>query len=172
MTLKIAKSPLGMVIAAGTLATSLLASASAFAGDCPAGKTGVEVTKPGPMMPSGVTDTVIASVDLAAYGIPGKLLRTRRLVLQPGGIVPWHSHKERPANIYVESGTVTEYRSTCAVPIMHPAGDITAEQGDLSHWWKNTGKTEAVILSADVFTQPTQPMASGMSNMSDMDHGM
>jgi quercetin dioxygenase-like cupin family protein len=151
MSLNSKKSRLGAV-AAGALVAALAAS-SALAGECPADKVGVDVTKPGPSTPSGVTDTVIASVDLAAYGSPGKLLRTRKLVLEPGAVVPWHSHKERPANIYVLSGTVTEYRSTCAVPIVHKEGEITAEAGDLSHWWKNSGSSEAVLLSADVFTQ-------------------
>ena len=165
--------PLAMLFAAGTLAAGFAASSPAFAGDCPAGNTGVNVMKPGPMQPSGVTDTVIATIDLADYGTPGKMLRMRRLVMQPGGIVPWHSHKERPANIYILSGNVTEYRSTCAVPIVHPAGDVTAESGDLSHWWKNTGSREAVILSADVFTAPEPAMSSSMSShMAANDHGM
>ena len=39
-------------------------------------------------------------IDLGqGYGVDGRLLRMRKLVVQPGGIVPWHSHAERPANI-------------------------------------------------------------------------
>ena len=49
------------------------------------------------------------------------------------------------------SGTVTEHRSNCEVPIVHKAGDTVAEFGDFSHWWKNTGNKPAVLLSADVF---------------------
>jgi quercetin dioxygenase-like cupin family protein len=156
-----------LLAAAGAVAAMTLAS-SAFAADCPADKVGVDVTKPGPMAPSGVTDTVISSIDLKAYGagLDGRLFRMRRLVIQPGGIVPWHSHETRPANIYIISGTVTEYRSTCAVPIVHPAGDVTAEFGSLSHWWKNTSNKEAVLISADIFTAPAQKPAM------DMDHGM
>src|SRR5215472_6774948 len=172
MTLTNGKSRLHVVIAAGAIAAAIGATGAAFAGDCPAGKMGVDAMKPGPMMPSGVTDTVISSVDLTGYGLPGKLLRTRRLVLQPGGIVPWHSHRERPANIYILSGSVTEYRSTCSVPIVHDAGDITAESGNLSHWWKNTGSSEAVILSSDIAPAPAQATMSSMSPMSSMDHGM
>lgn len=161
------------LVAAGALIAGMAVSGAAFAGDCPAGSTGMNVMKPGPMQPSGVTDTVIATVDLAGYGTPGKMLRMRRLVMQPGGIVPWHSHSERPANIYIVSGSVTEYRSTCAVPIVHAAGDVTAESGNLSHWWKNTGSREAVILSADVFTAPPPAMSQATSSsMSAADHGM
>ena len=143
-------------VATGVAAISF--SAPAFAGECPADKVGVDVTKPGPMEPAKVTDTVIASIDLAkGYNIPGKQLRMRKLVVQPGGIVPWHAHNDRHANIYVISGEVQEYRSTCAVPITHKAGEVVAEAGALSHWWKNTSKKPAVLISADVFTTSGGP---------------
>ena len=89
-------------VATGVAAISF--SAPALAGECPADKVGVDVTKPGPMEPTKVTDTVIAAIDLGkGYNIPGKQLRMRKLVVQPGGIVPWHAHNDRPANIYVIS---------------------------------------------------------------------
>jgi quercetin dioxygenase-like cupin family protein len=144
-------------LAAGTIGFA----EPALAGDCPADKVGVDVTKPGPMAPSNVTDTVIASIDLKAYGFEGHTLRMRRLVIQPGGIVPWHSHAERPANILTLSGSVTEYRSTCAVPIEHPAGDVVAESGNLSHWWRNNTRKKAVLISADILP-PQAPKDSSM----------
>ena len=130
-------------------------STAAMAGECPADKVGVDVMKPGATMPKDVTDTVIAMIDLGqGYNVDGRLLRMRKLVVQPGGIVPWHSHAERPANIYIVSGAITEYRSTCAVPIEHPAGDVTAEHGNLSHWWKNNTKKPAVLISSDIVPVP------------------
>jgi hypothetical protein len=36
------------------------------------------------------------------------------------------------------------------VPIVHNAGDATAEMPGTSHWWKNTGGKPAVLLSADI----------------------
>ena len=145
---------------AAVLLAGLFGAAAASAGECPAGKTGVDVTKPGPMAPVGVTDTVISSIDLKAYGSPGHQLRMRRLVIQPGGIVPWHSHAERPANILVVSGSITEYRSTCATPINHVEGDVTAESGNLAHWWKNNTNKPTVLISADVL--PPAKSADGM----------
>lgn len=150
---------------ASTLKTLSMASAfalaavaltpAAFAGECPADKVGVDVTKPGATMPKDVTDNVIASIDLSkGYGVDGKTLRMRRLVVKPGGIVPWHSHAERPANIYVVEGAITEYRSTCAVPIEHKAGDVTAEAGPLSHWWRNNTKKTTVLISSDIVATP------------------
>ena len=125
-------------------------AAPAFAGECPAASVGVDVRQPGPSAPSRVTDTVISSVDLNGYNIPGRQLRLRRLVVQPGGVVPWHSHSERPANIYIQSGQITEYRSNCSVGITHRAGQVVAESGNLSHWWRNNSRHVAVLLSADI----------------------
>lgn len=104
-------------------------------------------------MAKGVTDTVIASTDLVKepVGIKDRQFRLRRLVIEPGGIVPWHSHGDRPAIIYVVAGEVVEYASTCAVPITHKAGEATTETHATAHWWKNTGSTTAVLLSADLF---------------------
>ncbi len=130
------------------------ASGSAFAGECPADKVKEGAVTSGPDKPVGVTDTVIASIDLAPKGdnFKGQMLRMRKLTIEPGGIVPWHEHSKRPANIYVISGTIEEYRSNCLVPIVHKAGDVTAEFGKgLAHWWKNTSTEPVVLISSDLF---------------------
>jgi len=104
-----------------------------------------------PTMPKGVTDTVIGSIDLGTeINVADRQLRTRRLVVQPGGVVPLHSHKDRPALIYTVSGSITEYSSACTNPIEHKAGDISREADGLSHYWINHGKVPAVLLSSDV----------------------
>ena len=147
--------------------SAALVAALAFASPANAAAAGL-CPKPGsmnlanaPTMPKGVTDTIIGSVDLAGeIGVDGRTLRTRRLVIQPGGIVPLHSHKDRPALIYTLSGSITEYSSACAVPINHKAGDISREADGLSHYWVNHGKVPAVVLSSDVFHSGTP--ASGM----------
>jgi quercetin dioxygenase-like cupin family protein len=124
--------------------------ANAAAGLCP--KPGAMNLANAPTMPKGVTDAIIGAVDLGSeIGVNGRMLRTRRLVIQPGGIVPLHSHKDRPALIYTLSGSITEYSSACAVPIQHKAGDISREADGLSHYWVNHGKVPAVVLSSDVF---------------------
>src|SRR5207237_7381006 len=113
------------------------------AGLCP--KSGSMILANAPRMAKGVTDTILGSVDLRSErGVDGRMLRTRRLVIQPGGIVPLHSHKDRPALIYTVSGSITEYSSACAVPINHKAGDISREADGLSHYWVNHGKVPAV----------------------------
>jgi quercetin dioxygenase-like cupin family protein len=135
---------------------------TASAGDCPADKVGADGMRPGPMTPSKLTDTVIASIDLAPRGsaFNGYKMRIRKLVVEPGGIVPWHSHEERAANIYIISGAITEYRSTCSVPIKHRAGDVTSEFGALAHWWKNNTRRRTVLISADLLPPGMKPAES------------
>ncbi|HEY1124332.1 MAG TPA: cupin domain-containing protein [Sphingobium sp.] len=141
-----------LMAAALGCAAALTLTAPALAGDCPQGKEMVNPLTGAPTAPVGVTDTVIGSIDLnKEIMVDGRLLRTRRLVVQPGGIVPMHSHVGRPALIYTVSGTIVEHRSSCAAPIVHKAGDIAREADGISHWWKNEGKTPVVLLSSDVF---------------------
>lgn len=143
---------LKFMIVSAMPAMALVAGAPAIAGECPAGQMTSNPLNGAATSPKDVTDTVLAAVDLGPeIGVNGRQLRTRRLVLQPGGIVPMHSHADRPALIVTVKGEVTEYRSNCAVPIVHKAGEISREAGGISHWWKNTGKTEAVLLSSDVY---------------------
>jgi quercetin dioxygenase-like cupin family protein len=136
---------------AGLAAIAAVGSAPAFAGTCPAGQNIANPLPGAPTMPVKVTDTVVGSVDLEKeLSFSGHDLRLRRLVVQPGGIVPLHSHVGRPALITVVTGQATEYRSTCAVGIVHHAGDVAHESDGISHWWKNEGRTPAILLSADV----------------------
>jgi quercetin dioxygenase-like cupin family protein len=135
---------------------------AAMAGDCPAGKEGANPL-PVQTSPKDVTDTVIGSIDLGnGYNIAGKTMRMRRLVIKPGGVVPNHSHTERPANIFVVEGAMTEYRSTCTVPIEHKKGDIAVEAGNLSHWWRNNTKKTATLISADIVPTPMMDKQGGM----------
>jgi quercetin dioxygenase-like cupin family protein len=145
--------------AAALMAGAFAALAPAVhAGECPADKVVADGQgqKPGPTMPKDVTDVVRYSTDLSKepLALPGRLFRLRQLEIKPGGIVPWHSHNERPAMIYIVSGEVVEYASSCAVPITHRAGDVAPEKNGTSHWWKNTGSKTAVLISVDLF--PTE----------------
>ena len=143
-----------LVLAAAVVAALGVAGA-AFAGECPADKhvADGQGQPMGPTAPSGVTDVVRASTDLSKepLALQGRQFRLRQLEMQPGGVVPWHSHNERPAMIYVVSGEVVEYSSSCAVPITHRTGDVAPEKNGISHWWKNTGTTKAVLISVDLF---------------------
>lgn len=144
-----------LAVAAVALAAMAFAASTAFAGECPADKKVADGQgqKPGPSAPVGVADAVRASTDLAREpaAIKGRQFRLRQLDVQPGGVVPWHSHNERPAMIYIVSGEIVEYASSCAVPIVHKAGDVAPEKNGTSHWWKNTGSVPSVLISVDLF---------------------
>lgn len=141
-----------MIAAALGLGGTLVAL-QARAGECPAGRAAGNAGIDGPKQGKGVTDAVLTSLDLGEEQVRlrGYQLRLRRLVVQPGGEVPVHSHENRPALIYIESGEMTEFKNICAVPIVHRAGQATPEDHRVVHWWRNTGHVPAVILSADVF---------------------
>ena len=129
-------------------------AATAFAGECPADKVvpDGQGQKPVTTAAKDVTDVVRASTDLAkeSIGANGYLFRLRQLDIKPGGIVPWHSHGDRPAMIYMVKGTATEYSSSCAVPIVHKAGDVAPEKRGTSHWWQNTGTEPVILISVDI----------------------
>ena len=150
------------LVATGAIGAMLSVGAtSVSAGQCPSNRVVADGKgqKMGPAQPKGVSDRVLTRIDLVNEPVMLKehALRLRRLVVQPGGIVGWHSHTDRPAIIYIVSGTITEYRSTCTVPILHKAGKSTAEVKGTSHWWKNTGRKTVVLLSADLFHEKTDP---------------
>jgi quercetin dioxygenase-like cupin family protein len=109
-----------------------LAASTVSAGECPADKhvADGQGQKPGRAMPRDVTDVVRATTNLAIEPamITGRLFRLRQLDMKAGAIVPWHSHNDRPAMIYIVSGEVVEYASNCAVPIVHKAGDVAPEK--------------------------------------------
>jgi quercetin dioxygenase-like cupin family protein len=134
---------------------------SAHAGQCPANRVVADGKgqKMSTAKAKGLSDRVLTRINLVNEPVMLKehALRLRRLVIQPGGVVPWHSHTDRPAIIYIISGTITEYRSTCTVPIVHRAGESTAEVKGTSHWWKNTGRKTVVLFSADLFHDKSDP---------------
>ncbi len=147
-----------MFIRTALLSTMITAglAASAFAGECPADKVKTGAVKPVNYGPKGVSDNVLAMIDLSKekVALAGHLMRVRRLDVQPGGIVPWHSHAERPALIYIVSGEIVENASNCAVPILHKAGEVARETHATSHWWQNHGKTTVTLLSFDIAANP------------------
>jgi quercetin dioxygenase-like cupin family protein len=139
-------------IAAGI---TLLFAAAANAGECPADKRvpdgqGQKMVTTGA---KGVVDQVRKAIDLGkeAPALDGRLFRLRQLDIEPGGVVPWHSHGMRPAQIYVVKGSIIEYASNCAVPIVHNAGDVSPEGKGTSHWWQNTTSEPVVLISVDIF---------------------
>ena len=142
------------------VASALLAgfafTAPAFAGECPAGQMRADATKAVTTPAKAVTDKVLATIDLSQekVALNGHMMRVRRLDVQPGGVVPWHSHEARPALIYIVSGEIVEHASNCAVPIVHKAGEVARETHATAHWWQNNGKAPVDLLSFDIMADP------------------
>jgi quercetin dioxygenase-like cupin family protein len=137
------------------LAVVLVAGAGhglASAGECPPGMAAANELVGAPTAPVGITDTELAAIDLAQENVhlPGRRLRLRHMTIAPGGIVPLHSHEDRPALIKVDSGEIYENNSKCSVPILHRPGDIAREFLGTRHWWKNPGTQPVELTIADI----------------------
>jgi quercetin dioxygenase-like cupin family protein len=140
-------------------AAALTMAGFAHAGQCPADKAAANDLPGAATAPVGVVDTELASIDLANENVKldQRRLRLRHMTIAPGGIVPLHSHEDRPALIMVNSGEIYEYSSKCAVPILHKAGEVAREFMGTRHWWKNTG-TQAVDLTIGDIVNDKKPV--------------
>jgi quercetin dioxygenase-like cupin family protein len=156
MCRKSVRAPQRSLVFASVIAGSLAIASGARAGECPAGKMKPDARAKVDYKPVGVSDVTLGSIDLGKEPahIEGRELRFRRLTIAPGGVVPWHSHDDRPALIFVQQGEIVEYASNCGVPITHKTGDIRAEVFGTSHWWKNLGKETVVLYVGDVRKDP------------------
>ncbi|WP_457323975.1 cupin domain-containing protein [Roseateles sp. P5_E11] len=132
--------------------TAIAFAGVAHAGECPADKLAANALQGAATAPVGVTDTELASIDLSKENVKldQRRLRMRHMTIAPGGVVPLHSHEDRPALIMVNSGEIYEYSSKCSVPILHKAGDIAREFLGTKHWWKNVGAAPVELTIADV----------------------
>ena len=141
-----------LITLAGVIAGSLAFSTTAFAGACPADQQKTDVRAAVTTPAKGVTDTVLAAIDLAKEPIAAndRQLRFRKLTIEVGGIVPWHSHTDRPAIIFVQQGEIYEYASNCAVPILHKEGEVRPEVQGTSHWWENKGTKPVILYVGDI----------------------
>ncbi|MBV8412762.1 MAG: cupin domain-containing protein [Alphaproteobacteria bacterium] len=153
----------GFLLKPSTLAALILmgASAAASAAECPADQRKEDVRQAptdqvwdGAKLQSGngINDRITAAIDVSKppVNIPDRTFRLRKLTVLPGGVVPWHRHADRPAIAYLLEGEITEYASNCAVPVVHKPGDVIVETPNLSHWWKNFGSKNAVVISGDL----------------------
>lgn len=79
-----------------------------------------------------------------------RFYRGRKITVAPGGIVPIHSHKGRPAITFVAEGEIVEYRSDADGPIAHSKGGTTFDKGGVAQWWENKSDAAAILLVVDI----------------------
>lgn len=140
------KKPLVWAIAASLLTTA------AMAGECPADQV-LDTPREIENAPDvGVDRPILQEVELTGWrGMGPFRLRMRRLTVAVDGIVPTHSHDDRPSIVLVQSGEIIEHSTFCGVPIPHVAGDSTPEFGEgHKSWWENKSGKPVVLISTDV----------------------
>jgi quercetin dioxygenase-like cupin family protein len=99
---------------------------------------------------TGVTWTPLADVDLGGeLGFQGRGLRSRLVTLPPGGVIPTHSHNDRPSVMYVVEGTVIEHRGERS--IQHHQGESFQIGKDTPHAMENTSGARAAYIETDVY---------------------
>ena len=140
-------------IAAGiVLGSGVLAATNAYAGSCPPDQVLTEPREIERAPDVGIGRETVATVDLTGWRDMGHfMLRTRRLTIAPDAIVPTHAHDDRPSIVYILNGELIEHSTFCAVPIVHRAGEASAESGEgHAHWWENQSGETVIVLSSDV----------------------
>jgi quercetin dioxygenase-like cupin family protein len=101
----------------------------------------------------GQTDELLRSIDLSREfdTTAGRVLRMRKITLQPGGAQALHNHVDRPAITYLLQGQMT-YHQDGRPDMVANAGDGFAEGRATTHWGENTGTVQAVWIAVDIFT--------------------
>ena len=74
----------------------------------------------------------------------------RVLTIEPGGHIGMHSHKNRPAVVYFMQGTDEVGLADGTKKTMHP-GDTSTATGNTTHYHRNIGKDNVVLIAVDVF---------------------
>lgn len=115
---------------------------------CPNGRTmeGANHEAFGPQ--HGVVATDLALTPLASD--PTHAIRLRRIVVEPGGVIAWHTHTQIQGMAILVSGEMTEIRNSCMDPIHYRAGDVGLEDTQTAHGWRNDGDVPAVVLVSHV----------------------
>jgi quercetin dioxygenase-like cupin family protein len=82
----------------------------------------------------------------------GWRLGMRVILIEPGGHVVMHSHKDRPGMGYVVQGVLTEHRVGGTTE--HRVGTIMVEDKETMHWIQNNGTEPALALSVEITKAP------------------
>lgn len=106
----------------------------------------------GPTMMVGESEREVRTYDIS-QNIPQlgtHLFRTRYVDVAPGGIVPIHSHVNRPSMYLITSGEIIVHQTGIAEPVLLKAGDAHMAAQGAAHWWENKGEEKVGIWVADI----------------------
>lgn len=105
-----------------------------------------------PQVTRGISLRASNTLPLGAQipALKGYAIQIRTIVLQPGAVAGYHSHKDRPVVAYLVSGNYTEHRDGGGV-IAHKPGEQWVEDANLAHWSENRGTEPAILVNVEVF---------------------
>jgi quercetin dioxygenase-like cupin family protein len=129
----------GLMLSACFVTAFTFVAYAASADDAPKGNKGFTVPK-----------SQVVDLGKEIEGMAGRQLRMRVLKIEPGGHIGIHSHKDRPAVVYFLQGTDTVIGSDGSEKTFHP-GDMSGATKDTTHWHRNDGKDDVVLIAVDVF---------------------
>ena len=99
----------------------------------------------------------LGSLDLSREfpAMKGRMLRTRRITINPGGSVAWHQHQQRPGVAYLINGSLIEIRDEGSGPrsVQRRAGDAVFESTGVLHGWRNESNQPATAVVIDLVPQ-------------------
>ncbi len=104
----------------------------------------------GPRTSKNLEIAAIGDVGLGGEfpALKNRILRARRVVIKPGGIVAVHEHNRRPGLAYIITGEVYEHRNGKA--ILRQAGESSFEKTGVIHWWENRSKRDVIAIVVDI----------------------
>ncbi len=108
-----------------------------------------------PTTVKGVTAKAIASLEIGPQipELQGRYLRVRMVTIEPGGHGQLHSHKDRPAILYILRGTLTSCSPDGKCEELRE-GQAMAEGKDAIHWGENRGTTPHTHLAVEISKEP------------------
>jgi quercetin dioxygenase-like cupin family protein len=117
-----------------------LGTYAARADDVPKGNVGFTASK-----------TTVIELGPEIDGMAGRQLRMRMLTIAPGGHIGIHSHKNRPAVVYFMQGTDEVGLADGSKKTFH-SGDTSRATSSTTHYHRNVGKDNVVLIAVDIFT--------------------
>jgi quercetin dioxygenase-like cupin family protein len=130
----------------GVAAAALLTSSAYIvaAEDAPTGNKGFSTPK-----------SQVVELGPEIEGMSGRQLRMRVLKIEPGGHIGLHSHKNRPSVVYFLEGSDTVIQGDGSSKTFH-SGDMSTATKDTTHWHRNDGKDDVLLIAVDVFQPPAK----------------
>jgi len=117
--------------------------------ECASDAANAQTRSSGPADAVGLTEELMGVAALSGAS-SGQALRMRRIIIAPGGVIPWLTHDGRQGMGMIVSGEMVEYSNQCQSPLRRGPGSISREVAGLAHYWRNESDTPAVLIATDV----------------------